>query len=291
MQTPSPLQASRFYRAVLFPPVRTVLGFFWVGGAIGMGAGAASLLPDNMQAFSPLLLALGALVGYYAFVRIVERRPVTELWSKGWLLEAVAGVAIGVALFSAVIGILFLLGSYTATVAASTAGVMPALTAAVMAGVTEELLIRAVAFRILESWLGSWIALAISAVLFGVMHLPNPEATALSSAAIALEAGVMLAAAYVLTRRVWLAIGIHMAWNFTQSGIFGAPTSGVPSPGFLEGQLHGSALLSGGAFGPEASIVAVAVCLALGLYFLRVAHARGHILPPSWRRGAESAGV
>lgn len=256
-----------------------------------MGAGAASLLPDNMQAFSPLLLALGALVGYYAFVRIVERRPVTELWSKGWLLEAVAGVAIGVALFSAVIGILFLLGSYTATVAASTAGVMPALTAAVMAGVTEELLIRAVAFRILESWLGSWIALAISAVLFGVMHLPNPEATALSSAAIALEAGVMLAAAYVLTRRVWLAIGIHMAWNFTQSGIFGAPTSGVPSPGFLEGQLHGSALLSGGAFGPEASIVAVAVCLALGLYFLRVAHARGHILPPSWRRGAESAGV
>ena len=115
-------------------------------------------------------------------------------------------------------------------------------------------------------------------------HLPNPEATALSSAAIALEAGVMLAAAYMLTRRVWLAIGIHMAWNFTQSGIFGAPTSGVPSPGFLEGQLHGPALLSGGTFGPEASIVAVTVCLALGLYMLRLAHAKGHILQPSWRR-------
>ncbi|QTN26546.1 CPBP family intramembrane metalloprotease [Rhodoferax sp. AJA081-3] len=283
MQTSSP-QPGRFYRAVLFPPVRAVLGFFWVGGAIGMGAGLASLLPENLQAWSPLLLALGSLVGYYTFVRVVERRPVTELWSVGWLLEAVAGIAIGVALFSVVIGILFLLGSYTATVAASTAGVMPALTAAVMAGVTEELLIRAVAFRILESWLGSWIALAISAILFGVMHLPNPEATALSSAAIALEAGVMLAAAYMLTRRVWLAIGIHMAWNFTQSGIFGAPTSGVPSPGFLEGQLHGPALLSGGSFGPEASIVAVTVCLALGLYMLRLAHARGHILKPSWRR-------
>jgi membrane protease YdiL (CAAX protease family) len=288
MQTPSPLQASRFYRAVLFPPVRAILGFFWVGGAIGLGAGAASLLPENMQALSPLLLALGALVGYYAFVRVVERRPVPELWSKGWLLEAVAGLAIGVALFSAVIGILFLLGSYTATVAASTAGVMPALTAAIMAGVTEELLIRAVAFRILESWLGSWLALATSAILFGAMHMPNPEATALSSAAIALEAGVMLAAAYMVTRRVWLAVGIHIAWNFTQSGIFGAPTSGVASPGYLEGQLHGPALLSGGAFGPEASLVAVTVCLALGLYFVRMAHARGHILPPSWRRDAAS---
>lgn len=286
MQTSSPLQASRFYRAVLFPPVRAVLGFFWVGGAIGMGAGAASLLPEHLQALSPLLLALGALLGYYAFVRIVERRPAPELWSKGWLLEAMAGLAIGVALFSTVIGILFLLGSYTATVAASTAGVLPALTAATMAGVTEELLIRAVAFRILESWLGSWMALALSAVLFGVMHLPNPEATALSSAAIALEGGVMLAAAFMVTRRVWLAIGIHLAWNFTQSGIFGAPTSGVPSPGFLEGQLHGPALLSGGAFGPEASIVAVAVCLALGLYLLRLAHTKGHILPPSWRRAA-----
>ena len=280
----SPQPSGRFYRAVVFPPVRAVLGFFWVGGAIGLGAGGASLLPEHLQALAPLLLALGAVLGYYTFVRVVERRPVTELWSAGWLLEAVAGMAIGVALFSTVIGILYLLGSYTATVAASTAGVMPALTAAVMAGVTEELLIRAVAFRILESWLGSWIALAISAILFGVLHLPNPEATALSSAAIALEAGVMLAAAYMVTRRVWLAIGIHMAWNFTQSGIFGAPTSGVPSPGFLEGQLHGSALLSGGSFGPEASIVAVTVCLALGLYFLRMAHARGHILKPAWRQ-------
>ena len=277
----------RFYRAVFYPPVRTVLGFFWVGGAIGLGAGAGSLLPENLQGWAPLLLALGALVGYHAFVRIVERRPVTELWSKGWLLEAVAGVGIGVALFSTVIGILYLLGSYTATVAASTAGVMPALMAATMAGVTEEILIRAVAFRILESWLGSWIALAISAVLFGAMHLPNPEATVLSSAAIALEAGVMLAAAYMLTRRVWLAIGIHAAWNFTQSGIFGAPTSGVPSPSFLEGQLQGPTWLSGGAFGPEASIVAVTVCLALGLYFLRRAHAKGHILPPSWRQPVE----
>ncbi|MES2584202.1 MAG: CPBP family intramembrane glutamic endopeptidase [Pseudomonadota bacterium] len=289
MQTSISPRRGRFYRAVQFPPVRAVLGFFWVGGAIGLGAGAASVLPDTLQHLSPLLLALGALVGYYAFVRVVERRPVTELWSGGWLLEAVAGVAIGIALFSTVIGILFLLGSYTATVAASTAGVLPALMAATMAGVTEELLIRAVAFRILESWLGSWIALATSAVLFGLMHLPNPEATALSSAAIALEAGVMLAAAYMVTRRVWLAIGIHVAWNFTQSGIFGAPTSGVPSPGFLEGQLHGPALLSGGSFGPEASIVAVTVCLALGLYFLRVAHTRGHILQPWWRRGDVTA--
>lgn len=283
MHTPSPAPG-RFRSAILFPPVRAILGFFWVGGAIGLGAGAAGLLPESLKPFAPLALAAGALLGYDSFVRIVERRPVVELWSAGSFREASVGAAIGVALFSAVIGLLFLFGSYSATVAQSTAGVMPALVAAVMAGVTEELLIRAVAFRILETWLGSWLALAASAALFGLMHLPNPQATALSSVAIALEAGVMLAAAYMLTRRVWLAVGIHVAWNFTQSGLFGVPTSGLEGAGFLEGRLHGPALLSGGAFGPEASIVAVAVCLALGILFLRVAQAKGHVLRPSWRR-------
>jgi hypothetical protein len=120
-------------------------------------------------------------------------------------------------------------------------------------------------------------------VLFGLMHLPNPAATVLSAAAIALEAGVMLAAAYMVTRRIWLAIGIHIAWNFTQGGIFGLPTSGVQSSGFLEGHVRGSSLLTGGAFGPEASIVAVVVCLAAGVYLLRLARSKGHVLAPSWR--------
>jgi CAAX amino terminal protease family. len=288
MQTSSQ-RLGRFYSAILFPPIRTVLGFFWVGGAIGLGSGATGLLPESMKTLAPLVLAIGALLGYYSFVRIVEKRPVVELLSRGCLREAVAGAAIGVGLFSAVIGILFLLGSYSATAAKTSSTVVPALMTAVMAGVTEELLIRAVAFRILESWLGSWLALGTSALLFGLMHFPNPQATALSSVAIALEAGVMLAAAYMVTRRVWLAVGIHVAWNFTQSGIFGVPTSGVDSTGYLEGHLHGPSLLSGGAFGPEASIVAVAVCLAVGLYFLRVANAKGHILRPSWRRAQTAA--
>lgn len=241
-----------------------------------------------MKIVAPLFLAIGALLGYYSFVRIVERRPVVELVSPGCLREAALGAAIGVGLFTTVIGILFLLGNYSATVAQTSDAVAPALMLAIMAGVTEELLLRGVAFRILESWLGSWLALTASAVLFGLMHFPNPQATVLSSVAIALEAGVMLAAAYMVTRRIWLAIGIHIAWNFTQGGIFGVPISGVDTGGYLEGTLHGSPLLSGGDFGPEASIVAVVVCLAIGVYFLRLAHAKGHILRPSWSAAAKS---
>ncbi|HEX2541625.1 MAG TPA: CPBP family intramembrane glutamic endopeptidase [Caldimonas sp.] len=270
-------------RLVSTPPLRAVLGFFCVGAAIGIGSACTALLPGGIEMLAPLLLAAGALVGYYSFVRVVERRAVVELLSKGSLAEALAGAAIGSALFGLVIGILFLLDVYSVSGVNAPSAAVPALMLALMAGITEELLLRAVAFRILEEWLGSWLALGLSAALFGLMHLPNPEATLMSSTAIALEAGVMLAAAYMVTRRVWLAIGIHASWNFAQSGIFGVATSGVESAGYLNGQLSGHPVLSGGSFGPEASIVAVAVCLAAGLLLLRMAHDRGHVRKPSWR--------
>ena len=77
----------------------------------------------------------------------------------------------------------------------------------------------------------------------------NPNATLFSSFAIAMEAGVLLGAAYVLTRRLWLAVGIHFAWNFTQGGIFGGRVSGITMDGLLESQLSGPTLFSGGSSG------------------------------------------
>jgi len=277
------MKPGRFYRFISFPPVRATLGFFWVGAAIGLGSATTALLPNDMKVLAPLLLAGGALVGYYSFVRVVERRRVVELVSRGCFTEALAGAAIGFGLFGLVIGTLYLLDIYSVKGVNGMSVVVPALMTAIMAGTAEELLIRAVAFRILQEWLGSWLALAITAALFGLLHLANPQATIVSSAAIALEAGIMLAAAYMVTRRVWLAIGIHVAWNFAQSGIFGVTTSGVEITGYLQGDLHGTPILSGGTFGAEASIVAVVVCLAAGICLLRVAQKRGHILRPSWR--------
>jgi membrane protease YdiL (CAAX protease family) len=224
-------------------------------------------------------------------VRVLERRPVVELVSKGAWRKRWQGSRLGFALFAIVIGILAALGVYSVGGVNAASVVLAPLAAALMAGITEEVLVRGIAFRILEGWLGSWLALAISASLFGLMHLPNPQATWLSSAAIALEAGVMLAAAYMVTRRLWLAIGIHAAWNFAQSGIFGVAASGVESTGYLKGDLQGPALLSGGAFGPEASIVAVVVCLATGAVMLLVAHRKGHVLRPSWRVAARALPV
>jgi hypothetical protein len=73
----------------------------------------------------------------------------------------------------------------------------------------EEIVVRGVVFRITEERLGTWAALAVSVVLFALLHLAGPGATVTSTVVVGAEGGVLLSAAYVLTRRLWLPNGIH----------------------------------------------------------------------------------
>jgi membrane protease YdiL (CAAX protease family) len=146
------------------------------------------------------------------------------------------------------------------------------------AAVTEELLFRGLVLQALEKLCGSWVALAVTAVLFGVMHLANPGATVWSSFAIAVEAGLLLGAAFLWRRNMWLAIGLHFAWN-TSEGLLGIPVSGHPAAGLLAARPTGPDLLTGGGFGIEASIVSVVVSLLLAVPMLIAARRRGNLVP------------
>lgn len=103
---------------------------------------------------------------------------------------------------------------------------------------------------------------------------------------VALAAGVLLSGAYVLTRRLWLPIGIHFAWDFMQDGVFGASAG---AKGILRAELAGPSLLSGGGAGIEGSILALAVVLISGLYLLLKAKQQGRLIGPSWRRRGVSS--
>ena len=101
-----------------------------------------------------------------------------------------------------------------------------------------------------------------------------------------IEAGILLGAAYLLTRRLWLAVGIHAAWNFTQGWVFSVPVSGGNAPlGLLITRRIGPDWLTGGDFGLEASVVAMVVATITGAAMLVLAVRKGRIQPPMWRRG------
>ena len=279
-------------RILGLPPIMLILGFASVIVPVALFGLVLEplprlLLPDSAWAdvfglFLALLQAGIGVLSYWLYVHWVEDRPVPEISLTKAVPEIGAGLLAGSALFLLTIGTLWLLGYYQIVAVNGLAYAWVPLTAAVMAGVIEELLFRALLFRLFEQWLGSWMALGISALFFGFAHGANPNATFVSSTAIALEAGLLLAAAYMVTRRLWLAAGIHLAWNFVQGGIFSVAVSGFEQTGLLEATLTGPEWLTGGDFGAEASVFAVIVCLLLAVAFLY--HARGNFVPAPWQR-------
>ena len=125
----------------------------------------------------------------------------------------------------------------------------------------------------------------LTALLFGASHLANPNATIFSAAAIAIEAGIMLGAAYMYTRSLWLPIAIHFSWNFAESGIYGTALSGYDiGTTFITSTTQGPAILTGGSFGPENSIIALILCLGAGIAFLFASAGRKHYILPFWKR-------
>jgi membrane protease YdiL (CAAX protease family) len=239
------------------------------------------------------LAAAAAVVGmgaagvavYVGFGRLVERRRVEELSLPGMGRELGLGLVVGAGLYAGCVLILMVLGIYRIEGLNPWIFLLPAVAMALSSGIFEELLFRGVLFRTLEEGFGSWIALVVSSFVFGFVHLLNPAGTVIGAVFISIEAGLLLAAAYMVTRRLWLGIGFHIAWNYTQSGIFSGIVSGSDSaPGLIRASIDGPAALTGGSFGLEASLVAFLLCTATGLILLSIAIRRGHVVPPAWRR-------
>jgi uncharacterized protein len=100
---------------------------------------------------------------------------------------------------------------------------------------------------------------------------------------IAMGAGVVLAAAYMLTGRLWMSMGFHMAWNYTQAAVFPVHVSGSgTSEALVKASISGPDLLTGGVYGLESSIVSLAVLTATGVILLVLAVRRGKVVRPSW---------
>ncbi|MDJ1130752.1 CPBP family intramembrane glutamic endopeptidase [Streptomyces iconiensis] len=225
-------------------------------------------------------LALAGLACYRWLARTVElRAEIGELAQAGrWSLLR-RGALLGFGAFTALMLLIGMFGGWKDLSWGSVGGLVA--TAGMMAGVavTEEALFRGVVFRILEERTGTVVSLTVSSVLFGATHLVNTNATLWGTLAIAMTGGLMLSAAYVVTRSLWLPIGLHFAWNFTHAGIFGAVLSGSGTAphGLLDTTLSGPSLLTGGSFGPEASLVALLVCAGPTAFLLRKAARTGQI--------------
>lgn len=247
------------------------------------------LVKKYIPSAGPLVLAALILPTYWLGSQWIEHRNPDELASSRALPEMLGGLALGTALFSVVMAILWACGVYQPSGWGGSSHLASAAVFVVLAGILEEVVFRGFLFRLFSKIVGTLGALLLTAALFGAAHAGNRNATLGSSIAIAIEAGLLLGAAYAVTNRLWLPIGLHIGWNFCEGSIFGMALSGnTMEPGMLRGSLQGPALLTGGAFGPEASLVAVLLCLAVAAFLLWRVVKLQRIESPVWNRAKQA---
>lgn len=254
-------------------------------GVVGVGLVAGPTASAEPFLLLPVLGAALAVVVYRVVMRFVARRRTPEIAAGRAVPEALLGAAVGLGFVAVSAAVVTALGGYTFRVADVDllAVVAPILAVTVGAAVTEELTFRGFALQALERLLGSWTALAVTALFFGLTHLFNPGATAWSALAIAIEAGGLLGAAFLWRRNLWFVIGLHFAWNATVA-LLGIPVSGHAAPGLLVADVSGPSILTGGAFGIEGSLVTVALGALIAAPMLVLARRRGTLLPARGRR-------
>ncbi|HTA65010.1 MAG TPA: CPBP family intramembrane glutamic endopeptidase [Xanthomonadaceae bacterium] len=245
---------------------------------------ASRMHSPALQILAAIAIAALGYAWYVLYARLVARRQAAELAIAGAPRGIAAGALLGCLLNGTLALLLFAVGALRISSGGPVLAALVTLASALMSGVIEEVLLRGIVFRNLEDLLGSWAALALSAALFGALHLGNPHATISGAVAIALSGGVLLAAIYMATRSLWWAIGVHWGWNLTEGALLGVRVSGVDTPGLLHSVPSGPDWLSGGEFGIEASVAATAICLLATLWFLRRAWHEGRVFGPWWRR-------
>ncbi len=229
--------------------------------------------------------ALVCLIVYALAVRFGENRAPDEISLKALPGGLIAGLVIGVLMFSAVMAIMAAFGLYD-MVWKGPAEAWQATADSIQSGVMEEVITRAVILRLIWSAFGRrygpWIAFAAASVLFGAAHLANPNSSVFAAVCIAVEAGIMLGAFYALTGRLWVSIGVHAAWNFAQGYIFGAAVSGTdfgPSLMTSTAKAGFAEWMTGGGFGPEASLPALFVGTVVGVVVMGLAWKAGRFAP------------
>ncbi|WP_432054929.1 CPBP family intramembrane glutamic endopeptidase [Streptomyces sp. bgisy022] len=269
--------------------MRFVWQFLTVMAVYALGGVAVSAVRDDdwLTLVLGVTVAAAAMPVYAWVVRRTEHRAAEDVARERAVARTVRGVLVGGAMFAAVVVNLSTAGYYDIHGLGSVTGALGLLGFMVAVATIEEIVYRGVLFRIVEEHLGTYTAMLLTGLVFGLSHLLNENATLWGALAIVIEAGFMLAAAYAATRSLWFTIGVHFGWNFAAAGVFSTEVSGNgANEGLLDTSTAGPELLTGGSFGPEGSVYAVGFGALLTLVFLWLAHRRGTIVPFGARRAA-----
>ena len=218
-----------------------------------------------------LITAVVLLLLYNLLIRYVEANDACKIAPRKDISSIGNGLFIGFSYFIIVTVTMSLCGYYhIKSIQFDWEKQLFSFTLFFLVAVSEEIFFRGILFRMINRRWNIWAALVISALIFGGLHIFNDNATLWSSIAIAIEAGSLLGAAYAYSKNIWLPIGIHWIWNYTQGNILGFPVSGEDNvTSIITPEISGPQWLTGGSFGAEVSVISAVIGLLISLWFIR----------------------
>jgi membrane protease YdiL (CAAX protease family) len=226
---------------------------------------------------------IAILVGTWAWRRYLYKRDMTSMglsFYRPWVSELGIGVFTGVGLTTIIFAVEFLMGwidvqALVWQVRASSevlGSLYLAFVTAILAAVVEEILLRGYLLQTLESWIGLPAAVVISSALFGLGHLLSATVGGWENSVIPFTVtlgGLMFASAYLFSRSLWVAIGLHFAWNFCEYNVY-ALTGTLPDrASILITEVTGPHFwvgLPNSTFGPEVGalgVLAMVFCICM----------------------------
>ena len=222
------------------------------------------------------LQLVSAIIASAICVRALERRSFASIGFKlhrGWVRDFLYGSLAGGATLALAVAIAaatgaMQIGQQETDPARLAIGFLSLSITLFIAAAFEELILRGFPFQALVHNIGPVMTVAITSILFGLLHYRNPDVTLLSTFNTTL-AGVWLAVAYLLTRSLWLTTALHYSWNLAMVFVFGLPVSGITMyshMAWLDARPGDPVWVSGGGYGPEGGIAATLALVASILF-------------------------
>ncbi|HUR10028.1 MAG TPA: type II CAAX endopeptidase family protein [Flavitalea sp.] len=209
--------------------------------------------------FSDLLY----IIAFIIFLKMLDRdslRSAGLFWNGN---AAITGMLFSIALLGIGTTILYLAGKLVWTGPESPFyELYPIMLVLFIAAAAEEIVFRGYILSRLKESVNSVWAIFISAAGFTVMHATNPDIDWMPLVNIFLGGIFFGIGCQYYGGNLCFPILFHFGWNFIQGPVLGYKVSGIVLPSLLGQDLSGNALLTGGGFGLEGSILTALLFLS-----------------------------
>jgi membrane protease YdiL (CAAX protease family) len=275
-----------------FPVLKIIVGIILLNVGLFILQSLVQLILSSFHIINDLIQSscifiiriIGLYYLYLLFIRIYEKRKPSEIaFKKCTLNQIFLGSLIGILCISFITGINCLFGWISIENVNESPDILRGIYDTVFFVLLQDFVFFLILFRITEKYLGTYLTILITGLIFGFNHLLFPEYTFINGIFLFINITFIFSALYLKSRTLWEIFGFHLAYNFIQSNVLGVNiTSGIQS--IFKLHVEGPVLLTGDISGLESSLPAVLYSILIGGYYLVKEKKQGKFLKPIWTK-------